>query len=47
MGEDGCDYEFKGNLGNWLDRQRQAKKENILQKNEEDKLQILVDKGKS
>jgi hypothetical protein len=44
MGENGNDYEYKGNLGYWLDNQKQAKKRK-LKPEREAKLQILVDKG--
>jgi hypothetical protein len=50
MGEDDSDYEYKGKLGYWLKRQRQAKKGGqgraALTAERETKLQILVDKGK-
>jgi hypothetical protein len=49
MGEGGSDYEYKGNLGLWLHRQRKAKKglsKKFLTADREAQLQTLVDKGK-
>lgn len=48
LGESGTDLRYKGNLGRWLDRQRQAKKGNRpepLRPEREAALQALVDAG--
>ena len=48
MGDDGGNYHYKGNLGKWLDNQRQAKKNQGGFKITTDRaarLQLLVDEG--
>ena len=48
MGDDGSNYHYKGNLGGWLNNQRQAKKgtgNRNLTPEREAQLQLLVDEG--
>ena len=48
MGENGNDFHYKGNLGKWLDNQRQGKKKLggfKLTPDRQAQLQVLVDEG--
>jgi len=51
MGDSGEDYKYQGNLGFWLNRQRQAKKGlgpggKQLSEERVSQMQVLVDEGK-
>ena len=51
MGDSGEDYKYQGNLGFWLNRQRQAKKGlgpggKALSEERVSQMQVLVDEGK-
>ena len=45
MGDDGGIYHYTGNLGAWLQTQRESKKHNELLAEREAKFQTLVDEG--